>query len=95
MSSPHSAGVIALTWQMDKSLTNVQVQNLVTSWATPNVIDGASLNGGGKNLLFSLINPFVPAPPPVMTPVEPSPSNSSISKFILSNLLLILFTYIL
>ena len=76
MASPFTAGVVALAWQQNKGLTNIQVQNTVKSWVTQNVIDGFPLasGGGGKNLLFSLINPNVPAPAPHPLP-PPSFSN--------------------
>lgn len=90
MASPLACGVCALVWQMDKSLTNIQVQNLVVDWTTPNVVEGASLDGGGKNLLYSLINPLVP--PPQSSPVpSPIPANTSIIRFLFTNLLLLLF----
>ena len=94
MASPLVCGVLALVWQMDKSLTNIQVQNIVKAWATPNIVEGASTDGGGKNLLYSLINPLVS--PPVVSPVPtPVPANSNITKFILTNLLLLLFIIVI
>lgn len=94
MSSPHVAGVIGLTWQADKSLTNVQVQNTVKEWATPDIVSGASVTGGGKDLLYSLINPLVPAPEISPPPTLPA-NGSSLFIMILSNTILILFVYIL
>jgi len=74
MASPFTAGVVSLAWQQNKGLTNTQVQNTVKSWVTQNVIDGfpSASGGGGKNLLFSLINPNVPPPAPSPNPHPPT-----------------------
>lgn len=93
MASPHVAGVIALVWQQDKSLTNIQVQNMVVQWATPNVVQGASINGGGKDLVYSLINPLVPSPSIVPPPTIPASGNIVI--MVLSTTILLLFVYLL
>jgi subtilisin family serine protease len=87
MASPFTCGVMALAWQQNKNLLNTDVQNLVKSWTTPNVIDGSSQEGGGKNLLYSLINPFVSPPvtpqppPPTIIPIKGS--NIRINLFII------------
>ena len=94
MSSPHVCGVMALTWQSDKPLTNIQVQNIVKDWATPDIISGASITGGGKDLLFSLINPLIPAPSVSPPPTLPA-NGSNLFIMVLSNILLLLFVYIL
>jgi subtilisin family serine protease len=76
MASPFVAGVAALVLQMNPSLDITQVNTLITSQSTPNVINGATLLGGGRRLLYSLVDaeaavaptaPSVPYnPPPVM-----------------------------
>jgi subtilisin family serine protease len=78
MSSPHVAGTAAIILQTNLQLTNAQVNLLIIQGATPNIVNGASSIGGGKNLLFSLIDasPIVtPAPTvkPPPTPLSPPP----------------------
>lgn len=97
MSSPIVCGVIALSWQLDKSLSNIQVQNIVLDWATPSVISGASVSGGGSNLVYSLINPLAPVPPVSPQPTQATlPGNgSNTNKMIISLTILVLFVYII
>jgi subtilisin family serine protease len=77
MASPYAAGVAALIWEQNRNLTVTEVNQLVQSWVTPNVITGTS-SGGGKNLLFSLVvygqSPPTSAPTAVVvTPPPPPP----------------------
>lgn len=90
MASPHVCGTLAIVWQADKSLTNVQVQNTVLDWVTPDIIDGASVNGGGKDLLYSLVNPLVPAPS-ISPPPTAIPASGNIQFMLITNTILILF----
>lgn len=89
MSSPFVAGTLALLWQQNKLYTNIQVQNKIKEWVTPNIISGTTSNGGGKNLLYTLVDPNSPAPPPI---IPPSIQNNSSSLCI--NLLLYLITFL-
>lgn len=66
MSSPLACGVIALIWQQNKALTNIQVQSLVKQWVTPLAIN-SGFNDNTRNLLFSLVNPNI-APPSTLAP---------------------------
>lgn len=61
MSTPLVAGVAALVLQQDLYLSVAEVKRLILAWATPNVVIGASVAGGGKNLLYSLINVSIPS----------------------------------
>lgn len=73
MAAPFVAGVSAIMLQDNKELTNVEVNTIMlTRGITPNTVQSASSQGGGKNLLFSLFNetaiPPPPPPPPFMAP---------------------------
>jgi hypothetical protein len=52
--------------------TVAQVRGLINSWATPNIVAGASVAGGGKNLLYSLIVVASPSPSPPTSPGTPT-----------------------
>jgi hypothetical protein len=92
MSSPFVTGALALIWQQNKLYTNIQVQNKIKEWVTPNIINGASSNGGGKNLLYTLVDPNSPAPPPI---IPPSIQNNSYSTCINLVLYLIIISNII
>jgi len=77
MASPHVSGVLATTWQIRKDLDNIAIQNLVKCKVTVDVIDGFTNSGGGKNLLFSLINTNIPCSAPVPNPNPPPPPSNS------------------
>jgi len=63
MASPFVAGVGALVLQQNLGLTVQQVNQKILSWNTFNIINYASRSGGGKNLLYSLIDVTQPSPP--------------------------------
>ncbi len=93
MASPHACGVLAITWMMRKDLDNIAIQNLVKCKVTIDVIDGFTNSGGGKNLLFSLINTNIPcsvAPSPP-SPNPPSNSNGDSIKYELIILVSVIF----
>lgn len=56
MATPHASGVAAFILHQNMQLSVQEVKNKMVSWATPNVISGTSSLGGGKNLLYSLID---------------------------------------
>ena len=64
MAAPLVAGVCALVLQQNMNLSPAEVKEIVLQWATPGIIDYASISGGGKNLLYSLIDLSVTPPPP-------------------------------
>lgn len=68
MAAPLVAGVAALVLQQDKTLTVAAVKKIILAWATPNIIDYASVTGGGQNLLYSLIDLKVAIPQPTPPP---------------------------
>ena len=75
MATPHVAGVAALVLQLNPALDITQVNTIITSQATPNVINGATLLGGGRNLLYSLVDATTPASPtPLQVPTGAPPS---------------------
>jgi subtilisin family serine protease len=72
MSAPLVAGVAGIILQQDLTLTVAQVKTKINQWSTMNIVDYTSQDGGGKNLLFSLIDvnampPPSPSPPPLNT----------------------------
>jgi subtilisin family serine protease len=70
MATPFVTGVVALVLNQNLSLSVQQVKATVIAWQTPSVITGTSSDGGGKNLVYSLI--FVnQTPPEVMAPTGP------------------------
>lgn len=56
MATPHASGVAAFILHQNMQLSAQEVKEKMVSWATPNVISGTSSLGGGKNLLYSLID---------------------------------------
>ena len=64
MAAPLVAGVCALVLQQNSNLSPAEVKEIVLRWATPGVVDYASVTGGGRNLLYSLIDLSVTPPPP-------------------------------
>ena len=83
MATPHASGVAALILHQNMELTPSGVKSAMLSWATPNVISGASSLGGGKNLLYSLVNleedPPATSPPSSNSPQQDSDFESSAS----------------
>lgn len=71
MAAPLVAGVAALVLQQNPALSVRQTKDLILSWATPNIVDYASITGGGKNLLYSLIDVSVATSPPLSPPPTP------------------------
>lgn len=65
MATPFVSGVVALVLEQNGNLSVAQVTALIKAWATPGVVSGASAQGGGRNLLYSLI---VPAQQPDLPP---------------------------
>ncbi len=79
MSAPLVAGVAALVLQQNMLISVAEVKRTILAWATPNIVDYASVTGGGKNLLYSLIDLSVdtPAPPPPIIMVTAPPQFDS------------------
>ena len=75
MATPHASGVAALILHQDLQLSAAQVKQRMLSWATPNAISGTSSLGGGKNLIYSLIN--LEEDPPASTPSQNTPQQDS------------------
>lgn len=67
MATPLVAGAAALVLQQDMTKSVADVKSVILAWATPNIVDYASITGGGKNLLYSLIDLSV-VPPPLPAP---------------------------
>lgn len=79
MACPFGAGVAALVLQQKPTITVSDACSLIRNSATPNVVAGASSVGGGKNLLYSLVDPntIIPTnspPTPSFTPPPPPPA---------------------
>ncbi len=55
MATPHAAGVCALVLAQDLTQTVTLVKQTLLAWATPAAISGATPQGGGRNLLYSLV----------------------------------------
>lgn len=81
MAAPLVAGTAALVLQQNPGLSVSEAKDLILTWATPNIVDYASITGGGKNLLYSLIDISVavtPSPPPPPSPILITlPSNNA------------------
>jgi subtilisin family serine protease len=74
MATPFVSGVLALILNQNLSLSVRETKSILKSWATASIITGTSSDGGGKNLLYSLISlsQQSPPPPPLIQP-RPSP----------------------
>jgi subtilisin family serine protease len=72
MATPFVSGVAALVLSQNMNQTVAQVKGQINAWATPNIIAGASVAGGGKNLLYSLIVVASPSPSPPTSPGTPT-----------------------
>lgn len=71
MATPFVTGVAALVLQQNPTLDITQVNTIITSQATPNVVNGATLQGGGRSLLYSLVDTTTPATPaPLLIPTR-------------------------
>lgn len=88
MATPFVSGVLALLYDQSLAITPTEAKQLVLAWATPDVVVGASVVGGGANLLYSLIvynaTPNLPAtsaptapPPQPRGPPPPAPDDQS------------------
>ena len=77
MSAPLVTGVAAIILQQNRNLTVAQVKALILAWVTPGVVQFASQSGGGRNLLYSLIDvgntSVFPTPAPTSAPGPPPP----------------------
>lgn len=96
MASPFVAGVGALVLQQNLGLTVQQVNQKILSWNTFNIINYASRSGGGKNLLYSLIDVTQPSPPtqpPIFNNPIPFDSNGYNIKINLLILLILILLY--
>lgn len=97
MAAPLVAGVAALVLQQDASKSVADVKSIILAWATPNIVDYASVTGGGKNLLYSLIDLSVsiPTSPPssiVIVTAPPTDGTSSGSHIHMKLFFLLLST---
>lgn len=81
MATPHVSGVAALVLSQDTTLTPSQVKQEVLAWVTPSAITQVSSQGGGKNLLYSLIVHGSPPDFTAPTPTGPPPPTPSIPIF--------------
>jgi hypothetical protein len=82
MATPFVSGVVALIINQNLTLSTAEVKALLLAWATPSIISGASSSGGGKNLVYSLIDvamavPTIVTPPPTFIPSVPDMSDST------------------
>lgn len=86
MAAPVVTGVAAMILQQNNALSVAEVNAMIVQWATPGVVDGASNQGGGSSLLYSLINasrastgrptrPVVTNPPVRRSPGRPALTN--------------------
>lgn len=77
MSAPLVSGVAAIILQQNMALTVGQVKAQILAWATPGVVQFTSLSGGGRNLLYSLIDvdntSILTTPAPTNSPPGPPP----------------------
>jgi hypothetical protein len=89
MSSPFVAGVGALVLQSNLDLTIVQVSQLINKWSTKNIVYSTTYEGGGKNLLFSLVK-YDDTPPTDSPTTLPPPVISNSHKIRMISLHLIL-----
>lgn len=71
MATPFVSGIVAIILNQNLQLTVAEVKSLLLQWATPAIITGASNDGGGKNLLYSMI--IISSTPPAPTPTLPPP----------------------
>lgn len=62
MATPFVTGVVALVMQQNPNADITQINDIITSQATPGVVNGATLVGGGRQLLYSLVDANPPAP---------------------------------
>lgn len=99
MATPFVSGVVALMLQQNTTLSVAQIKTILTNWATPSIIKGASIEGGGKNLLYSLITvnqqpPLIikptPTPPPTLVTI---PLNDATSIYRITPLCVMLFIF--
>jgi subtilisin family serine protease len=96
MATPFVVGVVALVLQQRPTMTVAETCALITTSATPNVIVAATSDGGGKNLLYSLVDPNViestpspPSPTPLPTTSNPTVSSGSNSRLSIAPLFMI------
>ena len=107
MSTPMVVGAAAIVFQQDLTLTAIQVKNLILNDATMNIINGATITGGGKNLLYTLIDisstsstlsptlsPPIPVPVPVPINSPSRSSNTTVQSPTIISLLLTMLIYI-
>jgi subtilisin family serine protease len=102
MATPLVSGVAALVLDQNPALGVAQVYALLNAWATPGVITGATNVGGGKNLLYSLIQwdqqpDVTPSPSPTPSPFVPPPPirNSGATLAATPLLLVVAVAYVL
>lgn len=99
MAAPLVSGTAALVLQQNLSMSVLEVKNSILSWATPNIVQYTTSSGGGKNLLYSLIDihtqPLFNSPPP--STVTLVVSYGGISKNIISmtSIIVILLIHVL
>ncbi len=99
MATPFVVGVVALVLQQRPTITVAETCALITTSATPNVIIAASSDGGGKNLLYSLVDPNTigtptPSPSPPVIPITSSPISSDSNSPLSTSPLLMIFSII-
>lgn len=71
MATPFVSGVAALILHQNPLLSPLEVKLLILNWATPNTVSRTTELGGGKNLLYSLIQ--INQSPDIVTLPSPSP----------------------
>ncbi len=74
MATPFVAGTAALVLQQRPDYTVAQTCFLIRDGATPNVVSGATNDGGGRNFLYSLVDPNTvnTTNPPTFSPTPPN-----------------------
>lgn len=98
MATPFVAGTAAMVLQQRPDYTVAQTCLLIRNGATPNIVSNASPDGGGRNFLYSLVDPnalmTIPdttSPPTTSVPIPLPPNDlltgSSSTKTFVTNII--------
>jgi subtilisin family serine protease len=88
MSAPAVSGVAALVLQQNADLSVDTANAMIVAWATPNIIAGTTQAGGGRNLLYSLIDASVPLDQLTQVPTSNNANGANSNKANSVNILL-------